>query len=394
MKIGIHFFTTAEDIGGGFTYGEQVVKAFSQYSKNAKHELCLFVPFTLSYIEKHAFFKEVIVAEDKPLPILSRLNRYTRRKMRMHVEVPLNSLQQAIIQEAPDVIYFIDPFFAVDTDVPHIVTVWDLAHRLQPYFPEVRIMKTWEKREAMYLPLLGKAAAVIVGSEAGRNQVMQFYGIPSENIFALTHPTPAFALQAGNGDESILGKLNVNTQEYLFYPAQFWAHKNHVAILDVILKLKQKALNMKAVFSGSDKGNKEYIQNLAKQMGIDDRIVFAGFVSREELIALYRNAFALSYSSFFGPENLPPLEAFALGCPAIVADAIGIREQLGDAALYFSPEKPDELFDQVLALCNPDLRNNLIAKGRKISQEKKVENFAKGFFDIIDKFAPIRRTWK
>ena len=189
-------------------------------------------------------------------------------------------------------------------------------------------------------------------------------------------------------------KFNIKAQEYLFYPAQFWAHKNHVAILDAILKLKENGLKMKAVFSGSDKGNKEYIQTLAKKMGIDDSIVFAGFVSREELIALYRNAFALSYASFFGPENLPPLEAFALGCPAIVASAIGMKEQLGDAALYFNPENPEELFNQVLALSNPDLRNNLIEKGKKISQERSVENFAAGFFDIIDKLAPIRRTWK
>jgi glycosyltransferase involved in cell wall biosynthesis len=41
----------------------------------------------------------------------------------------------------------------------------------------------------------------------------------------------------------------------------------------------------------------------------------------------------LRYPSFFGAENLPPLEAFALGCPVIAADMPGAREQLGDAAI-------------------------------------------------------------
>lgn len=394
MKIGIHFFTTGADIGGGFTFGEQIIKAISQCSAAKKHEILIFTPISLSFVQKHEGFQEVIIPQEEATPFPTRVKNFTLRRLGRSVSSPLSALQKKIQEENPDIIYFIDPFYAENVDVPYIVTVWDLQHRLQPFFPEVRILNTWENRERMFSNVLGKAAYIIACNETGKNEVMNFYGIPSERIAMLPHPTPSFALEAGDGDLTVLQKFNLRYQEYLFYPAQFWAHKNHIAILDVIASLRAQGLQMKAVFSGSDKGNKDYIMQTAELMGISDQIVFAGFVDREELIALYRNAFALSYASFFGPENLPPLEAFALGCPVIASDANGVREQLGDAALYFNPKKPEELVNQILALSNVDIRNAMIEKGKIRCQTRRVEDFALGFFDIIDSFSAIKRTWK
>src|SRR6202795_4272080 len=95
------------------------------------------------------------------------------------------------------------------------------------------------------------------------------------------------------------------------------------------------------VFTGSDKplfnyakqGNQSFVQERAHDLSLPDQVIFAGFVSREDLIGLYQQALALVYPSFFGPENLPPLEAFALGCPVIVARISGSREQFADAAV-------------------------------------------------------------
>jgi glycosyltransferase involved in cell wall biosynthesis len=393
MKVGIHFFTTGEDIGGGFTYGEQIIKAIGKMAMNGKHQIVLFTPHSLSFVEKHSFFSEIIIPRDIPPSFLFRLKRYAKRKLRMRVDEPLNTLQTLILKEAPDLIYFIDPFHAIDTDVPHMVTVWDLQHRLQPWFPEVRIINTWEKRERMYSKLLGKAFQIIVGNETGKNELMMFYGIPASHISIMPHPTPAFAIEAGKGDDRILEKFNLKSGAFVFYPAQFWAHKNHILILDAIALLKSGGHLLKAVFSGSDKGNKTYIQKMAVKMGIADLIVFAGFVEREELIALYRNAFALTYPSYFGPENLPPLEAFALECPVIAADASGIREQLSDAALFFNPENANELVEQIMALYKPELKIELIRKGLEISGTRTVEKFAKDFYGILDRFETLRRTW-
>ena len=145
------------------------------------------------------------------------------------------------------------------------------------------------------------------------------------------------------------------TGDYLFYPAQFWSHKNHVNLL-LALELLQSSLRrpLSVVFVGPDHGNLAHVKATVDRLGLADRVQFLGFVPREDLIDLYRQAFALSYVTFFGPENLPPLEAFALGCPVIASEVSGAREQLQDAVLFVDPTSPEQIAEAVVRLASEE----------------------------------------
>src|SRR6202008_1593978 len=113
--------------------------------------------------------------------------------------------------------------------------------------------------------------------------------------------------------DALLRKYELR-KNYLFYPAQVWSHKNHVNLLLAAAALKREhQIDLPVVFVGSNKGNEEYGRQFAAQLQPSMEVAFLGFVPLEDLVALYRGAFALAYVTFFGPENLPPLEAFALG---------------------------------------------------------------------------------
>ena len=121
---------------------------------------------------------------------------------------------------------------------------------------------------------------------------------------------------------------------------------------------------------------------------------FLGFVSQNELVDLYRNALTLTYVSYFGPENLPPLEAFALGCPVIAANVNGAAEQLGDAALFIDPNSPEEIADAIQTMhTDKHLRGELVMRGLTRAQSWTGENFVRGVFSILDDFETIRRSW-
>ena len=87
------------------------------------------------------------------------------------------------------------------------------------------------------------------------------------------------------------------------------------------------------VFVGADKGTQKHVMAEAEALGVARRVHTLGFVDRERLVALYQHAEALIYPSLFGPDNLPPLEAMALGCPVIAARVDGADEQIGDAGI-------------------------------------------------------------
>ena len=141
--------------------------------------------------------------------------------------------------------------------------------------------------------------------------------------------------------------------------------------------------------------NLAYIEEQAADLGFTrDQVHFLGFVSRQDVISLYHNAFAMIYPSFFGPDNIPPIEAFGLGCPVIAADVPGADEQLGDAALRFDPRDENAFALSIKRLYEePDLRTVLIEKGKRRAREWTAKHYVDKALTHIDALAPIRRCW-
>jgi glycosyltransferase involved in cell wall biosynthesis len=180
---------------------------------------------------------------------------------------------------------------------------------------------------------------------------------------------------------------------YLLYPAQLWPHKDHATLLETVALLRERGRDFGLVLVGSDKGLGEKLRARAARLGVADRVQFRGFVPTEELLALYRGAHALTYTSLFGPENLPPLEAFALGCPVIAAAVPGAQEQLADAALLVPPRAPEAVADAVLMLDDPTRRAELVEAGRARAQQASARAYVDGVLEWIDAFEPTVRSW-
>ncbi|MDA7472641.1 glycosyltransferase [Candidatus Pelagibacter ubique] len=177
----------------------------------------------------------------------------------------------------------------------------------------------------------------------------------------------------------------------------FWAHKNHIYILEALNILKKEnSLSIGAIFSGSDMGNLSYIKSMTKIMNLEDRVRFVGFVSDEELISLYSNSVALVMPTYFGPTNIPPLEAFKLNVPVLYSDIPGLREQAGKAALFLDLNDPKSLVLNLKKLLNSkNLRIEMINQGQLRLKELNLEqNNLNTLKNIIKDFKTIKHTWK
>ncbi|HET7912103.1 MAG TPA: glycosyltransferase, partial [Pseudolabrys sp.] len=213
----------------------------------------------------------------------------------------------------------------------------------------------------------------------------------------LPHPTPRFALDAGPGTPAPQDIAHLKIRRpYFLYPAQFWAHKNHVNLVLALAELVSRhGLDVDFAFVGSDKGNRDHVWSVAKEAGVADRLNYLGFVSRDDLVHLYRNAIGLAYVSWCGPENLPPLEAVALGCPVVATRIPGAEEQLGGAALFVDPARPDDIADG-LARIHSDaaLRAALVSKGLARARRWTSLEYVSGAMDIFTNLEPMLRCWR
>lgn len=277
-----------------------------------------------------------------------------------------------------DAVFFAVPAY-VRVDVPFVFALWDLGHRTIVEFPEVDSPSdSWEDREELCRRMLPQASYVVTGNSVGANEARSLYGLMPERVIAIPFPNPDFSRV-----EATLPSW-APQRPYFIYPAQLWPHKNHLTLIQALSRMGAGGPLCDLVFVGSDKGNRDFLKSAAMALGLADRVHFGGFVTRGELKALYRGAVGLVFASLLGPNNLPPQEAGVLGCPMILSDLPGHREQLRDGALYVDPLDATAWSEAMLRLMNDAaFRAGLVVSAHRVVDEYTIENYAARLGEIF-----------
>ncbi|MCX7386134.1 MAG: glycosyltransferase family 1 protein [Planctomycetales bacterium] len=396
MRIGVYLSRPPAASGGAATFEGNVVRALQNKADSLGWELRRFAADTGATSDE-----EVVVADDASYTVFRSDSKRTlrptlRERCRLWgPRVPDSPLSERIAGWATksglDLIYSPSPF-APCLHVPFFVTVWDLQHRRQPFFPEVSVAGfSWQDRESMYLQTLPRAAGIITGTSAGKDEVVKFYCIADERVIVIPQATPEDAVPTANS--GAVGA--VEPFPYAIYPAQFWPHKNHVTLLRSWKLLESRGQDqLHLIFTGSDHGNEAYVRQICDDLGLQGRVHFRGFVSREELLQLYRNAKMLVFPSLFGPDNIPPLEAMALRCPVIAARVPGAEEQLQDGVILVDGTNEEQFADAITKLMeNSWLAQRLTERGAEIAATRSVHQYAESLCIAFNEFYRLRQTW-
>lgn len=281
-----------------------------------------------------------------------------------------------------------------ETMIPYIFTIHDLNHRIYNEFSEVSAQGEWEAREYSFRNGIKNSLFVLVDSEIGKEDVLKFYSeyvSNTEKIKVLPF-LPASYLEtkmSGEKIKEVRKKFNLPLK-YLYYPARFWPHKNHLRVIKSLELLKQKySLNIPLVLCGSYSGAiREYtykeVMNTASKLGIKENIYYLGYVEDTDMSVLYHEAEALVMPTFFGPTNIPIIEAWEFDCPVITSDIRGIREQVGKAALLVNPRLVESIAEAIRKLwIDKELRNYLVKEGKKRLAIFSKDDYNKRLIEII-----------
>ncbi len=308
----------------------------------------------------------------------------------------IGSLEKKLIARNCDLVYFVTP-----SEIPqalqrlnYITTVWDLCHREAPEFPEVREFNEFFIRENSYKYKLGPALVTITDSTRSTGMAAQFYGIDPSRFIAMPFTsTPFLEVKQVVSKEEIAKKYRIESG-YFYYPAQFWPHKNHIRILQALKILRDEQGWMpEVVFSGIDHGNLAHLKKYINQNKLESQVNIVGFVPSEEIRGLYENAGAVVMPTYFGPTNLPPLEAWALKVPLIYSAQLA--EQAGNAALMIDPDSATDLANAMQLSRKPEIRKQLISAGRQrladiAVQRKSAED---SLCLLLERFEARRQCW-
>jgi glycosyltransferase involved in cell wall biosynthesis len=249
------------------------------------------------------------------------------------------------------------------TSIPSIYHPHDLQHVHLPQF-FTPAQRRW--RALWYGALSRQATMVAVASSWTKADVEKHLDLVPDKVVVVPLAPPI--IEYPEPDRIAVQEATQRLRlppEFILYPAQTWPHKNHIALLDALhLVSNDRGLKIPLVLTGQLNEFYPTIAEHAKELGLTDQIVAAGFVSPKDLRAIYKAARAVVIPSRFEAASAPLWEAFRLGVPAACSNVTSLPEQAGDAALIFDPDRPDQIAAAIQELWqNTELRERLIRRG-------------------------------
>ena len=370
--------------GGIYQYAQAVLDAFLRFPED-EYELVVAYshPVWLTHIPTGRA-KVVHLEQSIRSKVLNRVWHTGGLPMSLWRKVGplLDPNVQLIVREKCDL--WINPSndnWAFRAPVPALGTIHDLMHIYEPNFPEVGSARELEEREFHFIETCRWSKGVAVDSEIGKEHVIEAYKVAPEKVFVLPYIAPKYIY-----NEAPESSLPYNLPEkYFFYPATFWLHKNHAGLFAAIVKLKDRYPDIRLVLAGAKQNGYEEAVRQVEALHITENVVFLGYVPDDHMFGLYRRARALLMPSFFGPTNIPQLEAFVAGCPVAVSRVYGVPDQVGDAALLFDPKSADEIADSMERLWTDDaLCTCLIEKGKEKARQWGPVQFSRRLQEIVE----------
>jgi glycosyltransferase involved in cell wall biosynthesis len=273
-------------------------------------------------------------------------------------------------------------YWGYNADVISLITIHDLMHRYEPRFPEVSSWGEYGKREKHYRRICNWAKGILVDSKLGQDHVIESYGVDRSRIHVLPYTVPQYILSPGQPPE--FDTKYALPDKFFFYPAQFWKHKNHVNLVKAMAKIHDRIPDLHFVFLGSEKNALARTRRLIAELDLQPHVTIFRYIPDCDMTEFYRRARAMVMPSFFGPTNIPPIEAMAAGCPVAVSNVYAMPDQMGDAAILFSPESVDDIATALYRLWQDDgLCAELVGKGRKRIKELSQSRFNNDFLQIV-----------
>lgn len=321
--------------------------------------------------------KKPIIGKNITSVILPSLNRFTFEQL---------NLPKALGREKVDLYHAIGntgiPLFC---PVPAVLTVHDIIPLLVgDYFKSLKygFINSFSYLFQLKTSLF-KAKKVITVSEYTKKTLVENLGVKPSKIKSIHSGAPKVS--------HLTDKLpqGLKPRGYILNNGGIDIRKNLSFLIRAFPKVNAQIPGLKLVITGENKKMVESLKVEAKVLGLEEAVVFPGYVEEDMLWSLIRQARCLCYPSMVEGFGGPVLEGFAAGVPVITSNTSSLPEIAGKAAYLVDPNKVEEATEAILKISQDgDLREKLVIKGRKrtkaFSWEKTAEEVVKVYEEVLN----------
>jgi glycosyltransferase involved in cell wall biosynthesis len=270
---------------------------------------------------------------------------------------------------------------------PFAFTLHDLQEK---HFPQHFTVARRVWRHTTNWALTRTAAGIICESSYVKEDVRRFFGLDESKIFVLPAP-PLAAFSAETLSATFLQSTRARLalpEQFLFYPAQFFPHKNHLRLIEAFAQLAARHTSCHLVLTGQQRYEYSRVMARAGELGVVDRVRHVGYLDTQVLAALYKLATLVVIPTLFESVSIPVYEAFTLGAPVCVANVVALPEQVGDAGVLFDPYSVDDMARKISdTLDNPQLRSELIVRGKNRVAAMTLDRYALQLASLLEQIS-------
>ena len=248
-----------------------------------------------------------------------------------------------------------------DVGVPVVTTPQDFnfKHLLAETDP-------WRRREEKVTrPWLARSDRILLTTDSVQEELRRFYPEYADRSAVVRLGVDVRSAPPDPARLERFRELHGLPSEFALMTGWVMEHKNHLAVVDALARLRRAGRSVPIVFAGPNalhlresrelgfpRGYAGRVRETLRAAGLEHGRDFhvLGFVGDEEIRILQSLATVFLLPSLYEGFGLPSLEALQAGCPTIVSSIPPLEEQnrlLGGTLRTFDPHDPAALADQI-----------------------------------------------
>lgn len=262
-------------------------------------------------------------------------------------------------------------YLPVAEHIPSICTMHDVQ---ELHFPEYFTAEDRAHRAVNYLKYIRNASGIIVSYEHIKQDLLKYFNVTQNKVHVcFLNMSNLWLDKYSETDILPLTQLPVPRQ-YLLCPANTWAHKNHLGILEALVLLRKKGILISVVFTGH---KTSYFDTVLKpyitEHDLNEQVIFLGIIEELTLYSLYKHCRGVVVATLYEAGSFPLMESLLLSIPVICSNVTSLPETIGEPEFIFNAKNSAEIAAKMHQLyIDEDFRERNLANGRE--QAEKLRN--------------------
>lgn len=270
--------------------------------------------------------------------------------------------------------------------------VVSLIHDVQERFlPELFSAQDLEARIEIYDDIVKSSDKTITISEFCKSSLIEHCSA-NPTAVEVVYNAPQEQLLAYISDETLINSnqyLGLTSNSFIFYPANFYAHKNHERLLAAYKMACNERDMPKLVLMGMTYGGDDSIYQDIKRFALDAQVLIVSRLTPRDVAWLYMHCVYVVLPTLFEGFCMPAVEATAFGKNLACSDLDILKEVTGNTGLYFDPLSSVDMKEKLISLLNSDIKQSSLGNLPTYSWPKSAQETKNIFRNVFDEYSSV-----